>query len=265
MRRTCRVNPPRSMSPLPVSRSTSAPSVGGTLSVTSPEPVSMRTERNVVMSATSTSPLPVSNDSSSPDVAGGGDVTRTRREADIARRGPQVHVPRAGLDAQRAAGAVGGYIGRRDIDADHAVHVRDERFSHAEVQRHVLALRDAHPQIGVGLEPISATSGDPHFMTLAEPTTAVVATVLVAERAVVAHAQRRIPAAPPRRHHDDVVRIDDPERFATAERPRLHFELGRVGATALDLDSHVTARAGFDAQLTDEVVDGDGIAFEDLT
>ena len=102
-------------------------------------------------------------------------------------------------------------------------------------------------------------------MTLAEPATAVVASVLFAERAVVAHAQRRIPAAPPLRHHDDVVGINDPERLAAAQRPRLHFELGRVGATALDLDSHVAPRAGFDAQLTDEVVDGDGIAFEDLT
>ena len=54
------------MSPLPVSRSTSAPSVGGTLSVTSPEPVSMWRDENVETSATSTAPLPVPNDSSSP-------------------------------------------------------------------------------------------------------------------------------------------------------------------------------------------------------
>jgi len=45
----------------------------------------------------------------------------------------------------------------------------------------------------------------------------------------------------------------------------LDVELRRVRTLALDFDRDVAAGSGFDAQLADEVVDRDGIAFEDVT
>src|SRR2546427_583483 len=208
MRRTCSVKPPRSMSPLPVSRSTSAPAVGGIFSVTSPEPVSMWTERNVATSATSTSPLPVSNDRSSPD--------------------------------------------------DAVASILPDPVS-------TCTLGDLTSVSVTPPEPAPAAPAHPTPVAVADPAAAVVTPTFSPEGPVVAHAQGGVPAAAPVGHHDVVVGIDDPQRLAAAQRPRLHLELGRVGATALDLDSYVAARAGFDAQLTDEAVDGDGIAFEDLT
>ena len=89
--------------------------------------------------------------------------------------------------------------------------------------------------------------------------------MFLAERSVVAYAQRRVPAAAPLGHHDDVVRINDPERFATAQRPRLDVELRRVPTLALDLDSDIATSSRFDPQLADEVVDRDGIAFENMS
>ena len=110
-----------------------------------------------------------------------------------------------------------------------------------------------------------AAAGDAHFVAFTVPAAALVPSMLLAECAIVAHAQCRIPPAAPLGHHDDVVGIDDPQRLATAQRPRLDVELRRVRTLALDFDRDVAAGSGFDAQLADEVVDRDGIAFEDVT
>ena len=89
--------------------------------------------------------------------------------------------------------------------------------------------------------------------------------MFLAECTVVAHAQRRVPAAAPVGHHDHIVGIDDAERLAAAQRPSLDVELGRVRTLAPDFDGDVTAGSGFDAQLADEVVDRDRITFENMT
>ncbi len=200
--------------------------------------------------------------------SGDRDVSRAGLEVDVAGRGTQVHVARPGLDAKRALGAIGRDIGRRHVNANCAVDVRDERFPDTEVEGDVLTARNADAEIGVRLEAVARASGDTHLTPFPEPAAAFVPAVIVTKRAVIAHPQRRIPAAPPAplRHHDDVVGIDDPQGFAAAQRPRLHIELRGVGTAALYFHDDVAApsRAGLDPQIADEVVDGDRVAFQGI-
>src|SRR3989442_859653 len=88
---------------------------------------------------------------------------------------------------------------RRD---ERAVDVRDECLADAEVQPDGLAARDTDAQIGVCFETVARASGDPHLTPFPEPATAFVPAMIVTKRAVIAHPQRRIPAASPLRHYD---------------------------------------------------------------
>src|SRR5205085_65237 len=172
----------------------------------------------------------------------------------------------ARLHAQRALGAIGRDIGGSDIDPNRAVHIGDEGFAHAEIQRDVLAGRDAHAEIGGGLEPIvPPAAGNVHFVTFIEKAMMVALSVVLTESAVIPNAQRCVPASTPVRHHDNVGGINDAQRLTAAQRSALHIELRRVRATARQFHGDVIAWTRFDAQLADEIVNGDRIAFQDVS
>src|ERR1041384_4327735 len=255
------------MLPEPVStlRLPALPSV----SVTSPEPVSSL--RLVpCIPETVMSPDPVSS-ATSPAAGfrlearalhpGDRDAARSGLERDVPRGGAHVDVSRAGRNPQRALRPRGRDVRRRDRHTQRAVDVRDRRLTDAEIEPDALAGGNGHVQVGVGFQSTAAPR-DPDLAAFVE---AVAAALGVAERAVVAHAQGGVPAAAPTGQRDDVVGIDDAQRLAAAYGPRLNVELRRVGAAALDFDDHVAAGTGIDPELTDEVVHGDGIAFEDVT
>src|SRR6266576_1265248 len=224
MRRTCRVNPPRSMSPLPVSRSTSAPSVGSTLSVTSPEPVSMWRDENVETSATSTAPLPVSNDSSSP-------------LADVTSMSPDPVSTYTFVAFPSRTVTFPDPVSSRSVDPSTPVTVMSPepvpRLTSPDAVR-----RSTLPDpVWIRREPrvrSAATSAEATDTRIVP--SAFVPAVVVAERSVIAHVHRCVPAAPPVGHQDHVVGIDDAQRLAAAQRAGLDVELGRVGAAALHFD-----------------------------
>src|SRR3989449_3789252 len=86
------------------------------------------------------------------------DVARTGFQADVAGAVTEIHVSRAGRDAQHAARAIGGDVRGRDIHADDAIDVGQNCFADAQVERDVLAGGGSHVQIGRCLEAIARTA-----------------------------------------------------------------------------------------------------------
>src|SRR2546422_11226782 len=76
------------------------------------------------------------------------DVARTGFQADVAGAVTEIHVSRAGRDAQHAARAIGGDVRGRDIHADDAIDVGQNCFADAQGERDVLAGGGSHLQIG---------------------------------------------------------------------------------------------------------------------
>ena len=124
-------------------------------------------------------------------------------------------------------------------------------------------------QIGVGLESVTRATRDADLVALAtmEPSVpaAFLAPIVVSERPVIAHAQCRVPTASPIGHHDDVAGIDDAQCLAAFQRTRFYLQFGSVITAALQIHDNIAARSGFNAQLANEIVDGDRIALQDVT